>query len=118
VVAAGSHSDCGQIQAGVRNVVVSGNWFDATNTDANSALFIAPDLGPSSAGPVLIENNTLGGGNYTLYCVDGNNGEYLISNITIRNNRFLSDARYGPLRVNVPVTLSGNVLASNGKAVS
>ena len=114
-VAPGAHSDCGQVQTGVRNVVIRGNWLDPSNPNANSALFLAPDLGPSSPGPLLIENNTLGGGNYSLYCVDGNNGQYYITSITIRNNRFLSDAGYGPMRVNVSVTASGNVMAATGK---
>jgi Domain of unknown function (DUF4082) len=117
IVTPGAHSDCGQVQSGVRNVVIRGNWLDPTNPKANSALFLAPDLGPSSPGPLLVENNTLGGGNYTLFCVDGNNGQYFISNITIRNNRFLDDYRYGPMRVNVAVTASGNVMAATGTAV-
>ena len=98
-------------------MVIRGNWLDPSNPNANSALFLAPDLGPSSPGPLLIENNTLGGGNYSLYCVDGNNGQYYITSITIRNNRFLSDAGYGPMTVNVPVTASGNVMAATGKSV-
>jgi hypothetical protein len=116
-VAPGAHSDCGQVQSGVRNVIIRGNWLDPSNPNANSALFLAPDLGPSSPGPLLVENNTLGGGNYSLYCVDGNNGQYLISSITIRNNRFLSDSGFGPMRVNVPVTASGNVMAATGTSV-
>ena len=54
----------------------------------NAALFIAPDLGPSSPGPVTITGNWLDGGNYTLFCVDGNNGQYFVDNITITDNRF------------------------------
>ena len=79
----------------------------------NSALFIAPDLGPSTSGPILVEGNYLNGGGFTLFCVDGSNGKYLIGNITIRNNVFGPGAKYGSARVNVPVTWTNNS-ASNG----
>jgi hypothetical protein len=109
-----AHADCGQMQAGVTNMSVTNSWFDGGR---NSALFIAPDLGPSSNGPVLIDNNVLGNGNYSLYCVDGNDGEYIVKNITITNNRFLNTAQYGPATVNVPVTASNNTWFSTGKSI-
>ncbi len=83
----------------------------------NAALFIAPDLGPGSPGPVTITGNWLDGGNYTLFCVDGNNGQYFVDNITITDNRFGSGASYGPAKVNVPVTASGNVMDRSGAPV-
>ncbi|MGX7678035.1 DUF4082 domain-containing protein [Jatrophihabitans sp. DSM 45814] len=109
-----AHADCGQMQAGVTNMSVTNSWFDGGR---NSALFLAPDLGPSSNGPVLINNNVLGNGNYSLYCVDGNNGEYIVKNITITNNRFLRLSNYGPATVNVPVTASNNTWFDTGKSI-
>lgn len=112
--AAGAHSDGGQMQSGVTNLVVRHNTIDMSSTNgANSALFLAPDLGPSTAGPVLVENNFLAGGGFTLYVVDGANGTYYVGNITVRNNVF-GDSGYGPDSVNVPVTWSNNTLASGG----
>jgi hypothetical protein len=105
----GAHADCGQIQAGIRNVVIRRNWFDVADVNGNAALFMAPDLGPSAPGPLLVENNVLGGGNFTLQCVDGDNGRYFITGITIRNNQFLRNSTYGPMRVNVPATVTGNI---------
>jgi hypothetical protein len=113
VVVPGAHSDCGQVQSGVVNVMIRRNWFDA-GTNANSGLFLAPDLGPSSAGPLVVENNVLGGGNYVLQCVDGADGRYFISNITIRGNHFLRDSWYGPIRFNVLILFSGNVYQDTG----
>jgi hypothetical protein len=110
-----AHADCGQMQAGVVNLSVTNSWLDGGR---NSALFLAPDLGPSTNGPVRIDNNVLGNGNYTLYCVDGNNGQYLVKNITITNNRFLRGAQYGPVSLNVPVTAGGNTWFDTGAAVS
>ena len=115
--AAGAHADCGQVQSGVKNATIRRNWFDVGNTNGNAALFMAPDLGPSSPGPLLVENNVLGGGNFTLQCVDGNNGEYFIGGITIRNNEFLRNSNYGPMRINVPATVTGNVYQDNKQAV-
>jgi hypothetical protein len=118
VVSAGAHSDCGQVQSGIRNATIKGNWFDPGNPDANSALFLAPDLGPSAPGPLVVENNVLGGGNYTVQCVDGDNGKYLIADISILNNVFLPNSRYGPLRVNVKAVVSGNTMQDTKKVVS
>jgi len=118
----GAHADGAQLQSGERNVVVRNNVIDVDNSTTgavgNSALFIAPDLGPSSPGPLTISGNWLSGGNFTVYIVDGNNGQYLLSNISLTDNKFGRNVQYGPLRINVPVTQSGNVWADTGAAVS
>lgn len=106
--APGAHADGVQIQGGVVNVVIEGNWIDMAIPNANAAIFIAPDLGPSSPGPVTVRNNHVDGGNFTMYVVDGNNGEFVISDITVSDNVFGRNYTYGPMNVNVPVSLSGN----------
>jgi hypothetical protein len=113
---AGAHADGGQIQSGVSNVVVRHNVIDMASAGdaANAALFLAPDQGPSTPGPVTIDGNWLDGGNFTLFCVDGNNGQYFIKNISIVSNRFGSNHNFGPSRVNVPITQRGNVLDQTG----
>ena len=113
--AAGAHADGGQVQSGVTNLIVRRSTFDVSDCDGNAALFIAPDQGPSTVGPVLVQGNVLKGGNYTLYCVDGNNGQYVVSNITIRGN-VIARGQYGSHNVNVPVTWSGNT-TPDGKAL-
>jgi hypothetical protein len=118
--AADAHADGGQMQGGSRNLVVRGNVIDVTSRGGslgNAALFLAPDLGPSSDGPVVIADNWLNGGNYTLYCVDGNNGEFYVRNIAITGNRFGRDFNYGPATVNVPVHQDGNVYDDTGEPV-
>lgn len=113
--ASGAHADGGQVQGGVTNTVVRHNVIDLGSTPrANAALFLAPDLGPSTNGPLTIEGNKLNGGNYIAFCVDGNNGQYHIKNITIRDNRFGNTFTYGRSRVNEPITQSGNVVDSTG----
>jgi hypothetical protein len=114
---AGAHADGGQMQSGVTNLVVKNNNIDLAKS-TNAALFLAPDLGPSSNGPVTITGNWLNGGNYTLYCLDGNNGQYYVKNISITNNKFGRTSNYGPSRINVPVTQSGNVWADTLAALS
>lgn len=106
--ASGAHADGAQMQGGETNLVVSGNTIDP-GPGANSAVFLAPDLGPSTNGPVTVSGNWLDGGNYSLFCLDGSNGQYLVRNITISGNVFGSGAAYGPVRVTVPVTFTGNV---------
>ncbi|HEX7805699.1 MAG TPA: hypothetical protein VF413_06010, partial [Cellulomonas sp.] len=116
--ASGAHADGGQMQSGVTNLVVRHNVIDLSNVaNANSALFLAPDLGPSAPGPVTIDGNWLNGGNYTLFCVDGNNGQYFVQNIAITSNKFGRVAQYGPDRINVPITQSGNVWADTNAAL-
>jgi Carbohydrate binding module (family 6)/Right handed beta helix region len=112
--AAGSHGDGGQMQAGITNTVVRNNAIDVSSSGSNAALFLAPDLGPSSNGPLTVEGNYLDGGNYTVYCVDGNNGEYFVRNITIRNNTFGSHSKYGAKRTNVALTWTGNTWLTGG----
>lgn len=107
--AADAHSDGVQMQSGLTNVLVSKNDIDlSTAPTANAAIFLSPDLGPNSSGPITIENNRLNGGNYTLYCVDGANGTYVVGGISIRGNEFGRSARYGPARINVPITQADN----------
>jgi hypothetical protein len=112
----GAHADGGQIQDGVTNVIIRNNTIDVPGT--NAALFLAPDLGPSTSGPVLLDGNYLNGGGYTLFCVDGNNGQYFIGNITIRNNRFGTAHAFGTHRINVPVTWQNNLNDATGKPLS
>lgn len=109
--APGAHADGAQMQDGVTNLVVAGNTIEPGDA-ANSAIFLAPDLGPSTNGPVTISDNWLDDGGFTLFCVDGANGRYVVGNITISGNRFGSNAGYGPVRITVPVTFTGNVDAT------
>jgi hypothetical protein len=116
---ADAHADGGQMQSGESNIVIRHNTINIPQ--GNSALFFAPDLGPSSLGPVLIDGNLLGGGNFTLFIVDGNNGQYHQSGYTVTNNRFLRTANYGPVNINEPkanfIVWSGNVYDNNGEAI-
>jgi hypothetical protein len=66
---------------------------------------------------VTIDGNWLDGGNFTLFCVDGNNGQYFIDNIAITDNRFGPHSAYGPVKANVPITRSGNVMDLTGSPV-
>lgn len=117
---AGAHSDGAQLQDGAVNVAVKHNYIDSSSASGgfgNSALFIAPDLGPSTVGPLTITGNYLNGGNYTIYIVDGANGKFVIGNISVTNNSFGHTARYGPSSTNVPFVQSGNIWADTGKAL-
>lgn len=116
----GAHADGAQMQDGVTNLTIQYNWFHPTSTTAdlvNSALFLCPTFGPSTAGPVNVNYNVFGGGGYTVYCVDGANGTYVVSNITFRGNRWLRDHVNGPTSVNVPVTWIDNAYQDNGEVI-
>ena len=114
----GAHADGIQVQSGIVNAVVRNNVIDLSTTKSpNAALFIAPDLGPSSAGPVLVEGNFFDGGNYTVQVVDGNNGRYFIDEIEFRDNTWGRTNNYGPVRTNVPVTWVNNTYADTGAII-
>ena len=113
----GAHWDGVQVQNGVVDAVIQGSYIDARGSGSNSALFLTPDLGPTTNGPLTVRGNWLDGGNFTLYALDGDNGRYFIRNITITGNRFGRGASYGPTYVNVPVTWSGNVWDDTGRTV-
>jgi len=115
---ADAHWDGGQVQAGVTDTVIQGNYIDVGAGDANSALFLTPDLGPSTAGPLTVKDNWLDGGNFTLAVLDGDGGKYYISAITVTGNRIGRGGRYGPANVKVPVTWSGNVWDDTGTTIN
>ena len=109
-----AHWDGVQVQNGVVNTVIQGNNIDGGTADVNSALFLCPDLGPSTNGPLTVNGNWLNGGNFTVNVLDGNNGQYFIKTIAVTNNRFGNDSKYGRSNVNVPITQSGNMVDSTG----
>jgi len=113
-----AHWDGGQVQNGVVNTVIEGNFIDARGSNTNTALFLTPDLGPSTDGPLTVRNNWLDGGNFTVSILDGDNGRYYISNISVTGNRFGREGRYGAAYVNVPLTWSGNVWDDTGRTVT
>jgi hypothetical protein len=120
--AQGAHADGAQMQSGEVAITLKHNTVLAaavSGTPANSALFIAPDQGPSSPGPVSITDNLLAGGNYTIYIVDGGNGRYFEHNLSLTDNRFVrKSARFGPMDINVPVAQTGNVWDDTGLPVT
>jgi len=124
--AAGSASEGAQLEAGVTHVIVRHSTLlaaDQSGAEApNAAIFVAPDQGPNSDGPVTLDRNLLSGGNYTVYVVDGNNGQYLIKNVSLQQNRIVRDSyRYGALDVSTTetpfVTSHGNVWDQDGTPI-
>jgi hypothetical protein len=115
----GQHCDGMQAQNGLSNVVIRHNSIDPHESGSNSAVFIKNDLGPNNTvGPITVDDNLLGGGGYTLYVYKGSSG-LVQGGVTVTNNRFLNDEKYGPVAVNIPVTTwTGNVYDASGNAVS
>jgi hypothetical protein len=117
----GSHGDGAQMQAAVHDLVVRGNVIDVSAWNGepgmNAAIFLKPDFGPSSAGPVQIVGNFLDGGGYVLYCTTGASS-YTVASITISDNRFGRDSGYGPVAIDVPVTADGNVWDDSGRPLA
>lgn len=89
----GAHSDCAQLQAGETDVVIADNYFDMTN--GNSALIIAPDLGPSAYGPITVRGNFFNGGNWTVQAVNGAAGAYHNYRTSFIDNRWGNTHTYG-----------------------
>lgn len=90
------HIDCVQTTGG-SNIVVRGNNLQAYNPDikylANAAYQIGTSQG--SAEGILVENNLLNGGNFTLNAGGGRVMDG--AEAVFRGNRFGRDFRYGPV---------------------
>jgi hypothetical protein len=114
----GQHADGMQLQNGQSNVMIKHNTIDPEEDGSNAAVFLKNDLGPNNTvGPVVVDDNLLGGGGFTLYAYKGSTGLEQ-GGITIENNHFLRDYDYGPSAVNIPVTWSNNVFDNNGAAIN
>ena len=111
------------MQAGDSDVTILHNTILAqsrTSNGANSAIFIKPDQGPSSAGPVRIERNLLGGGNYVIYDRPDNSLRYAVQGVEFLHNRFVRGSyRYGPDDIlDVTFVARGNVWDDDGGVVN
>lgn len=92
-----SHADGIQMVAG-RNGVARGNYFDMPNGVAgynNSiCIFLGTDFGVIDN--ILIEENWINGGGWSIQSRDKNDGYGAPTNISILANRFGRDALFGP----------------------
>lgn len=108
--APGAHADCNQTRSG-QSFVFRGNFFDLpidirAPYKSNACLIIQTGLGPID--DVLIENNWLTGGNFTIYVTDKGSGYGPPTNVRILNNRFGREYRYGVLQMFGYVHVEGN----------
>lgn len=111
-----SHADANQTRSG-DNIVLIGNNFDipipeGVNGPGPGFNSNATSMNRSNGGPIsnlVMEGNWLNGGNFSIYLVQDT---YPMTNVTIRNNRFGRDFRYGPLDTGgvIPgLVIDGNV---------
>jgi hypothetical protein len=130
----GNHSDGGQLQSGNSNVIFRHNYVDAIlkpgytplgdGNYVNSALFLAPDLGPNGTGPITIDKNIFNSAAfYPVSFLDGNNGQYHQKGYSVTSNRFVRNSgNSSPYRNNEPVAnftaWCGNVYNDNGAAIT
>lgn len=122
--APGAHADGAQLQdAGAHDVIVRGNTIDLASPEVhsgyggNSAIILKPDLGELGPGGVVVEDNYLNGGNYTLYLTHDSQGREL-ADVTIQGNRFGRVHRYGPRSVDTPCIWTGNVWDDTAEPVA
>ncbi len=119
----GSHADCNQTRWG-SNFIFRGNNFDipvgiGAPYKQNACFIIQTGDGPIDN--VLIEDNWLTGGNFTVYfenkwrpgSTNPNYGDP--TNCRLLNNRFGREFRYGPLNTTGYVVVSGNVWDDTGE---
>lgn len=102
------------------NHVYRGNFFDmavdelADDHKANATIFLhANDEGAGIDG-ILVEDNWLIGGNYSLQIFEG------MTDVTVRNNKFGrvdKEVRFGNLRINSPAEIENNTYFDTGELV-
>ncbi|MFT5198674.1 MAG: hypothetical protein ACI87O_001332 [Planctomycetota bacterium] len=108
--AEGAHADANQSRDG-QNLIFRGNFFDipidiGAPYKSNACLIIQTGLGPIDN--VLIEENWLTGGNFTVYITDKGAGHGPPTNVRVLNNHFGREYRYGVLDMFGYVHLEGN----------
>jgi hypothetical protein len=130
----GDHSDGGQLQDGNSNVTFRHNYIDAIlkpgytprgdGNYVNSALFLAPDLGPNGTGPIIIDKNIFNSAAFfPVNFLDGNNGQYHQAGYSVTSNRFVRNSgNSSPYRNNEPAAnftaWCGNVYNDNGATIA
>ncbi len=111
------HSDAVQTTSAT-DVVVRGNTLDANNTSRgdynNAAIMLGSETGGRKVERVLIEDNHLDGGNYTLNV----RADITATDLVIRNNTFGTTSRYGQVLSPRSVLLAGgNRFTGSGSEV-
>ncbi len=112
----GSHADCDQTRQG-GNLIFRGNYMDlpvdiGAPYKQNACWIIQTGDGPIDN--VLIENNWINGGNYSIFVENKHDTNPSLpdygdpTNVRILNNRFMRDFRFGPLRATSYALVSGN----------
>jgi hypothetical protein len=113
-VSKGSHNDGIQISAG-GNVIIRNNVIEVPR-GSTSAILIETDFGPIDN--ILIDNNILDGGAYTIYSRIGNyRPRTPPTNVRITNNRFGRSYHYGLFSIDGAVHFNNNIWHDSGKAV-
>ncbi|MEP7055421.1 MAG: hypothetical protein ABI912_09260 [Actinomycetota bacterium] len=96
------HDDCIQSTAG-SNITIRHNALDGPWRGQTSGILIKSDQGPISN--VIIDNNYISGGSYTVYVLPG--GYPMPTNVRLTNNRLrMNSARYGPCSYGRPRPIS------------
>lgn len=119
-----AHADCQQMVAG-SNSTFRGNFMDIPINSkggpgepykSNSTFIIQTNNGPIDN--ILIEDNWLNGGNYTIYIRDKGTGYGPPTNVRVLNNRFGRDYQYGVLSVDGAPIVAGNVWDDSGELMA
>jgi hypothetical protein len=117
----GTHNDAIQTQGG-SNDVVEGNTLEAYRASTGDYMNSAIQTGHlvEALSNVLVEDNYLDGGNYTVNAGSTSTNGYPISGYVFRSNVFGPNSRYGPVQaIGAGTTFdSSNVWASNGQPVN
>ncbi len=94
-----THNDCIQTSSevgGNYNFDIVHNSLQTQYQDQTAAIIYQTHYGPLD--DILIEDNFLSGGAYTVYCTDRGNGWGVPTNVTMQNNTWEKDSyAYGPL---------------------
>jgi hypothetical protein len=111
IEAGGAHNDGFQAGKG-QNITIRHNTILVPNQQT-SAIILGTSAGPIDN--VLIQDNYLDGGAYTIFSRD--NGDGAPTNVTITGNTFGRNFLYGILSEDGPVTWGENVWADTGEIV-
>lgn len=114
----GAHADGVQMVNGGNGVMRWNNfdmpWDDPTYANSQ-CIIMSTNVG--TIDDVLIEDNWINGGGYSVQIIDKGNGYGVPTNVSVLNNLFGRDHQFGPQRTDTGVVWQCNTYEDNGEAI-
>ncbi|QXP59201.1 right-handed parallel beta-helix repeat-containing protein [Olleya sp. HaHaR_3_96] len=113
-----AHADGVQMVAGNNGVIRWNNFampYDEPGYHNSQCIIMSTNVG--TIDDILIEDNWINGGGYSVQIIDKGNGYGVPTNVSVLNNLFGRDHQFGPKRTDDGVVWQCNTYEDNGEAI-